>query len=508
MLQKLNRSYVEAHRETLSAHMQMGSCDGLPERILQFGEGNFLRAFVDWMLDGLNAGGDFDAGIVVVQPIAQGRIDALNAQDGYYTVLTRGMVNGEAVVERRLVTSVSRAIDPYVDFEAYSACAANRDLRFVVSNTTEAGIIYSVESLYTDRVQDSFPAKVCAFLYARFCTLHADPDAGLVFLPCELINYNGSRLKEYVLRHAEAWQLGDAFCCWVEEANTFCNTLVDRIVPGFPADEAAGIWEQLGYHDDMLVVGEHFHLWVIEGPDWIEEELPLARAGYNVIVTDDLQRYRTRKVLVLNGAHTSSVLAAYHCGLNTVGEMMHDPLMSAFLKQAVCGEVLPGLDMADEEKQSFADAVMERFRNPFVQHELLSISLNSVSKWPVRVLPSVKAYYERMNALPRGLCFSLAALLYFYTCRTTGDGSFSGSRGDEEYAVRDDPDTLQLFANLCSLPPLEYAERALSESSILGDMQVPVPGLMESVACDLSDIKALGMRGAVEKCLKGVKCGD
>ncbi len=479
------------------ATLAIGPRQPLPERVLQFGEGNFLRSFADWMIDGMNAGGRFGGGIVVVQPISQGLAAKLNDQGGCYTVLSRGMVDGQAVTERQLVTSVQRALNPYADFTGYRALAAQPELRFVVSNTTEAGIAYAPEAYVPTAPQSRFPAKVCAFLFDRFQAFQGDPGKGLVFLPCELINHNGRMLKQHVVHHAQDWQLGAAFLRWLDEANVFCDTLVDRIVPGYPAAEAATICTELGYEDQLLSVGEHFHLWVIEGPAWLAEELPLAKAGYNVVVTSDLQPYRNRKVMVLNGAHTASVLAAFQAGLDTVEQMMSDPLTGDVVRQLVYDEVLPTLDMEAADKEGYAAAVIERFRNPFIRHELLSISLNSVSKWQVRVLPSLKAFQQRFGRLPDRLAFSLAALLHFYRGEFRADGSFGGRRAGQAYPIRDDAPILAIVAACRNLAPAAYADRILGESSFWGEDLRQIPGLAERVARDLAAIETAGMRAAL-----------
>ena len=477
--------------------LAVGPRQRLPERVLQFGEGNFLRSFADWMIDGMNAAGRFGGGIVIVQPIAAGLADKLNEQDGCYTVLSRGVVDGQPVTEHRLVTSVTRALNPYAEFAAYRALAGSPELRFVLSNTTEAGIVYLPEAHTPEAPQSHFPAKVCALLFDRFQAFNGATDKGLVFLPCELINHNGTTLKKHVLHYARDWKLGEAFLAWVGEANTFCDTLVDCIVPGYPAAEAAQICAELGYGDSLLSVAERFHLWVIEGPAWLADELPLAKSGYNVIVTNDMQPYRNRKVMVLNGAHTASVLAAFHAGLDTVKQMMTDHQTNKFVSRAVYGEILPMLDMDDAEKNRYAAAVLDRFGNPFIRHKLLSISLNSVSKWKVRVLPSLKGFQGRFGKLPDRLAFSLAALLYFYRGEPQPDGSLAGLRAGKPYPIQDDAPVLAFFAACRHLPPAEYVSRILGEVSFWGEDLRKIPGLAACVTQDLTTIGTLGMRGAM-----------
>jgi altronate hydrolase len=499
-LPRLTRDWLRL-RPALPAGLKVGPLEPLPERILQFGTGNFLRGFADWMVDGANAAGISRDGVVIVQLTPGGRSAELEAQGGCFTVVSRGLQAGKPVTERRLVTSVQRSIDPYRAFLEYQACAASPELRVVVSNSTEAGIAYLPQPHTPDAAQPTFPAKICAMLHQRFQRL--GPGGGLVFLPCELIERNGSALRDCVLRHAADWKLGPAFARWVEEANTFCNTLVDRIVPGYPAAEAAALWAELGYEDRLLTVAEHFHLWVIEGPAGVADALPLARAGYQVIHTADVQPYRNRKVLVLNGAHTAGSLAAFHAGVDTVEQMLADPVTGRFVRRAVREEILPALAMDDAEKSAFADAVLERFQNPFIRHELLAISLNSVSKWKVRVLPSLEAGLVRTGALPPALTFSLAALLHFYRGEAGPDGVRTGRRGDTRYPIRDEPAVLKAFAEAQGLPAAAYAGRILSDAALWGKDLSAVPGLLQQVLQALEAIDARGVRAALEAVTSG-----
>jgi altronate dehydratase/mannitol-1-phosphate/altronate dehydrogenase len=494
-LPRLTREWLRG-RPPLPAGLEVGPIEPLPERILQYGEGSFLRGFVDWMVDGANAAGPSRNGVVVVQPRPGGRAAELEAQGGCYTVLTRGLSSGRLVTERRLATSVQRAIDPYRDFAAYQACATSPELRVVVSNTTEAGIVHVPQAYTPDAAQPTFPGKVCAMLHERFQRL--GPEGGLTFLPCELIERNGATLRDCVLRHAADWRLGTPFAHWVERANVFCDTLVDRIVPGYPAAEAAALWAELGYEDRQLIVAEPFHLWVIEGPATVADLLPLARASYQVIHTDDLQPYRSRKVLVLNGAHTAGSLAAFHAGLDTVEQMMADPITGAFVRRAVREEILPGVPMDDAGKAAFADTVLERLRNPFIRHELLGIALNSVSKWKVRVLPSLEAALARTGALPPALTFSLAALLHFYRGEAGPDGARTGRRGEARYPIRDEPTVLEAFTEAQGLGAAAYARRILSNAALWGRDLSTLPGLVTHVVQALETIDARGMRPALE----------
>ena len=374
-----------------------------PERVIQFGEGGFLRGFVDWMLQKVNENSDFNGNVVVVQPIEQGMCDMLSAQDCVYTHVIRGIEG----VDKTIVDVISRCVKPYEDFGAYLALAENPDFRFVVSNTTESGIVFSANDKITDAPPKTFPAKVTLLLKRRF-------DLGLggfIFLPCELIDRNGDNLKKCVLQYADLWNLGDAFKAWVENDNIFTNTLVDRINTGFPRGEDLGI----GYEDNMLNTSEFFHLWVIETEHDLESELPFASAGLNVIVTKDkLEMYRTRKVRILNGAHTSLVPYAMLEGFDTVKSCIDDERMCAHLRSCIFDEIIPTLDLPREELLAYANSVVERFGNPYIKHYLSAISLNSVSKFKVRVLPSILEYIKRYNEMPKTLIFAFAKLIEFY----------------------------------------------------------------------------------------------
>ena len=374
-----------------------------PERVIQFGEGGFLRGFVDWMLHRINKNSDFNGSVVVVQPIEAGLCDMLSEQDCVYTHLCRG-VEG---VETDVIDVISRCVKPYESFDEYLKLAENPDFRFVVSNTTESGIVFSADDKITDAPPKTFPAKLTLLLKKRY-ELGLD---GFIFLPCELIDRNGDNLKKCVLQYADLWELGEGFKAWVEKENVFTNTLVDRINTGYPKGEDLG----LGYEDKMVNTSEFFHLWVIETECDLESELPFSSADLNVIVTrDKLEMYRTRKVRILNGAHTSLVPYALLSGFDTVKSCIDDDGMREHVRKCVFDEIIPTLDLPKDELESYAQSVIERFGNPYIKHYLSSIALNSVSKFKVRVLPSILEYKKRYGKIPETLVFSLAKLIEFY----------------------------------------------------------------------------------------------
>ncbi len=381
----------------------------MKEKIIQFGEGGFLRGFADWMIQIINEKTDFDGSVVVVQPIPDGMCDLLSAQGCEYTHICRG-VEG---VDVKKINVISRCIKPYDDFEAYLALAENPDFRFIISNSTEAGICFSEDDKITDKPAKSFPGKLTQLLAKRFQT-GLD---GFVFLPCELIDKNGETLKKCILQYADLWSLGNSFKDWIEKSNIFCNTLVDRINTGYPKDENIN----LGYEDKLINTSEYFHLWVIEGYPELCCEISFDKCGLNVIVTDKLEMYRTRKVRILNGAHTSLVPYALLEGFDTVKSCIDSPVMSEHIRKCVFDEIIPTLDLPEDELREYAENVLTRFANPYIKHYLSSIALNSVSKFKVRVLPSILEYIKRFDKMPDTLIFAFAKLIEFYRTDMTND---------------------------------------------------------------------------------------
>ncbi len=380
------------------------------ETVIQFGEGNFLRGFFDYFLHKMNEKGLYDGKAVIIQPRAGGKCALLNEQDCKYNLYLRGIQNGEIVKEHTFVESISRCIDPYKNFEDYLALADNPDFRFIVSNTTEAGIEFVDTCKFDDIPALSFPAKLTQLLYKRY----KNGLNGFIIFACELIDNNGAELKKCVLKYAQFWNLEADFVAWLENENHFVNTLVDRIVTGYPNDETKDAHPD----DKFLDTAEIFHLWVIEGD--FEDEFPLKKAGFNVIWTDDAKPYKKIKVRILNGAHTSLVAGALLSGIETVGEAMNDEITYAFLNKCMKEEILPTIGKNDESI-AFANAVFDRFKNPFIAHKWRSIALNSVSKFSVRVLPTLLEYKEKNGIAPKGLTLALANLIYFYKNDTPQD---------------------------------------------------------------------------------------
>ena len=492
---RLNRRFLESHLSGLG-EINTGPIEDFPERVIQFGEGNFLRAFVDWQFNELNKKGLFNGKIVVVQPLKSGMIDILNEQNGLYTLLLRGIRRGEVVEKKEIITSVSRGLNPYTEWDEFLKCAANPEMRYMVSNTTEAGIEYVESPLPEHECPDSFPAKATAFLYQRFKEFNAADDKGMVIIPCELIVNNGEELKSCVLKHAADWKLEDEFVRWLDECNYFFSTLVDRIVPGYPRDEIEQITEELGYEDKMIVSAEIFHLWVIKGNKKVNEELPFEKAGLNVIWTGDITPYRTLKVRILNGSHTMFTIPSFLAGNDTVKESVENEVTGAFIRKGLFNEIMPTLDFPEEKKREFAEAVIERFKNPFIKHYLLSITLNSVSKFKVRVLPSLLRYYEIKNEVPSVLSFSLAALVAFY--KNAVSEKMNGSRKD--YELNDSPEVIEFFENYRNgIPAEKMTEAVLKNESFWGTDLTNFEGLKDKVAVEFSAILNLGAKDAMSK---------
>ena len=385
-----------------------------PERVVQFGGGNFLRGFVDWIIQKLNEQTDFKSSVVIVKPTPQGSYDQFNLQDGLFHVQIHGLQNGTLVTERTLITAVTRALNPYTDYPAFLALANQPEIRFIISNTTETGLTFAPDDKSTDTPPSSFPAKLTAFLYQRFQHFGASSSKGCIILPCELVEQNGDRLKQLILQYADLWQLEPAFKTWIESSNQFCNTLVDRIVVGFPKTNSDVVLESIGFNDQLLIEGEQYHSWVIEAPQSLQDELPVQKTNLNVKIVDDVELYRQTKVRILNGAHTSMMPIGYMLGLETVQQAIEHPWLGQFIHDELYTEIIPAFDNPDDNLRKFADDVLNRFRNPFIRHPLISIALYSISKFRIRLVPSLLAYHARFHKLPPHIVFAFAALIRFY----------------------------------------------------------------------------------------------
>ncbi len=483
-----------------------------PVKVLQFGEGNFLRAFVDYIFDVTNEKTDFNGGIVIVKPIEFGSLERFHNQECQYTLQLRGFENGEPKKVTRVITSVVDAVAAIEDYEKYVEYALTDTLRYVVSNTTEAGIVFDETDEFEACPPKTFPGKLTKLLYQRFEKFNGAQDKGLIVIPCELIADNGVELKKCISKFIELWNLSEEFKNWVDSACSFCPTLVDRIVPGYPRDEAEELCKEFGYEDQLIVTAETFGLWVIESDknlslDDLRSELPFEEAGLNVVFTKDHHPYKERKVRILNGSHTSFVLASYLAGNDIVKEAMDDSTIRKFMEETLYDEVIPTLSLAEEDCKEFAAAVIERFQNPFVKHKLLDISLNSVSKWEARCMPSFLGYVNKFNKLPKYLTFSISALMSFYS--TTEEGEVNGGvclvgdRNGEKYYIRDDKFVLDFFKENSAKSPEEFSKAYLSNTKFFGGEDLSkVEGLVDTIASQIADIRARGMRAVVEELVK------
>ncbi|MEG0763447.1 MAG: tagaturonate reductase [Oscillospiraceae bacterium] len=459
-----------------------------PERILQFGEGNFLRAFVDYFVDMANEKCAFNSKVVLCQPIEQGLAQMINEQEGLYTLYLRGFENGEKVNDKRVISAVSRCINPYEDYAALLQCAHNADLRYIASNTTEAGIAFDDECKFDDAPPASFPAKLTRFMYERYMAMGSENGKGFVILSCELIDNNGAELLKCVHQYIDLWALPQEFANWVDKENIFCSTLVDRIVTGYPRSEKEQLNDENGYEDNLLDTAEVFGLWVIEGPESLAQELPFAKAGLPVLVTNDHTPYKKRKVRILNGAHTAMVPAAYLSGQTIVRDCMQDEIIKGFMDKCVYDEIIPTLTLPKKELEAFAAAVGERFNNPFIDHSLLAIALNSTSKWKARVLPSLKAFVENTGKLPLCLTLSLAALIEFYR-KETGKNA------------KDDAWILEFYAAHQNADNTTITKAVLTNEKMWDEDLTKITGLEKAVIKALDAIDKDGMYAALKSTL-------
>lgn len=462
----------------------IGLTERNPIKIVQFGEGNFLRAFVDYAFQELNDTVNFDAGIAVVQPIENGMVHLLNEQDGLYTLFMKGLSKGQEIQEKKLITNLVKGINPYKEYESYLALAKEEALAFIISNTTESGIAYDANDTLAMQPPNSYPAKVTALLYKRFKHFKGDATKGLTIIPCELINNNADTLKEIILKYCSDWQLEEAFTSWILNSNSFHNTLVDRIVPGYPRAEIDAYNQQLDYSDTLIVTAETFFLWVIEGDETLKQKLPFDKTKLDVKIVADMQPYRTRKVRILNGAHTAMVPFSLLYGNETVKETVDNPFTGSFVYKAIFEEINETIAMDKKELDEFADEILDRFRNPFIKHNLSSIALNSISKFKVRVLPSLLGYVAKYGKIPTHLTFSLACLILFYK------GTWKGKL----LPVDDSSDITDAFAEIWKSSTMEeVVKKTLANVAFWDEDLTAVSGLQEALVRAIEEINSNGI---------------
>ena len=457
---------------------------------MQYGEGNFLRAFIDWQIDKLNETSDLNAGVAVIRPIDYDAIPLLNVQDCLYTTIIRGLnEQGETVADHRIISSINEEIPVYKDFPRYMALAENSDLKIIFSNTTEAGIEYIDTDKLTDAPAKAFPAKLTQWLFHRFNHFNGSIDSGMVIIPCELIDYNGEKLKEIVFQYCQLWQLPEAFSTWLNEANHFCSSLVDRIVTGFPRDEHQQLQESLGYLDNFMVTAEYFHLFVIQGPQHLAQLLCLEGSDLNIKIVDDISPYKQQKVGILNGAHTALVPLAYMANIDAVGDALAEPLFERYLTTLIFEEIIPTLDLPEDELKQFATDVLNRFRNPYICHLLLSISLNSMTKFKTRILPQLLTYVKTRQSVPKMMALALAGQILFY----------KGVRNNEAIALSDSSQWLETFKTLWQKFDADTITLKELVSDVLGatwhweNNLNDIPGLTDAVTTHLQNMLVNGV---------------
>ncbi|WP_031426201.1 tagaturonate reductase [Flavimarina sp. Hel_I_48] len=466
-----------------------GLTDQLPLKIIQYGEGNFLRGFADYIIEELNKKANLNAGVVVVKP-RKGNLDQLEKQDGLYNLFTRGVEKGHIVDQNQLISCIQKCVVPHSDYDAYLDLAKIDTLEFLISNTTEAGIAFDENDASNKHPHKSFPAKVTALLYKRFTHFKGGEDKGLTIIPCELINNNAGELKEIILKYTDLWSLGEDFKKWLQESNSFHNTLVDRIVPGFPQDSIDAYQQKLEFEDKLIVSAEKFLLWAIEGDKKLMEKIPFHKLEENIQIVTDLQPFRTRKVRILNGAHTTMVPFSLLYGNETVKGTIDNDFTGTFIKKAVYDEINGSLDLPKKELDEFADAVFDRFINPFIKHKLSSIALNSISKFKVRVLPSLVEYQQKFNRLPVHLTFGLACLIRFYK------GEWKGT----DLPLNDEENIIKKMNEIWQAEQLqEVAQQALQNMGFWGQDLTKIDQLALKIALALQLIETEGIENGFKK---------
>lgn len=459
-----------------------------PVKILQFGEGNFLRAFIDWILQNLNDAGVINADVAVVQPMPMGRVAELEKQDGLYTLCLEGIDKGEKVQSKQIIDVLKDFINPFEQYDKFLDYAKSADLEIVISNTTEAGIALDETDTDFTKCPKSFPGKLLAFLKARYDHFNGDASKGLAIIPCELIDHNGDELKRVMLELAKIKGMDEKFIDWISNACHYTSTLVDRIVPGYPRDNAAQICEETGFADNNIVKGEIFHLWVLQKEQFIQEKLPADKSGLNVIFADDITPYKQRKVKILNGTHTGIVPVAYLSGIDTVRESVEDEDVGRFAAELINDEIKPTIELPKDEMDAFANSVVERFKNPFIRHELMSIALNSTTKFRTRLLPTYNDYRRKFGKSPKHILFSLASLAVFYR----------GKRGDEDIKLADDPKFLEFWKEVWALTDFDAMAKKILGASDVWEQNLDEDDNAALVSGYLRDIVNNGERAALK----------
>ncbi len=424
----------------------------LPEKVLQFGTGVLLRGLPDYFIDKANKQGIFNGRVVIVKSTSQGGTDAFAAQDGLFTHCIRGLQNGKKVEEDIINASVSRVLSASDEWHEVLACASNPAMEVVISNTTEVGIALLKDDKIDAAPPKSFPGKLLAFLYKRFQVFNGDPSKGLVIVPTELIVGNGEKLESILLELAHLNSVGPSFMDWLEKSNHFCNSLVDRIVPGkLPAADKTAFVEKYQYNDDLMIMSEPYSLWAIEARNAaIKEKLSFYKTDKGVAIAPDINKFRELKLRLLNGTHTNTCGLAFLAGFGTVKQAMDDAQMEGFVRNLMLHEIAPtivGNDISEDDAKEFAESVIDRFRNPFIEHQWLSITVQYSGKMKMRNLPTLLKHYEKYSEVPQLMSLGFAAYIAFMQVSLT-DGKYTGTLNGRPYIVQDD--RAEWFANLYS----------------------------------------------------------
>ncbi len=471
----------------------------LPEKVLQFGTGMLLRGLPDYFIDKANRAGIFNGRIVIVKTTSRGDATVFDKQDGLYTLCVRGVENGEKAEENIINSSISRVLMADKEWEQILECAHNQSLQVIISNTTEVGI-----KLVNDDIRrhppESYPGKLLAFLHQRFVAFNGSKRSGFVIVPTELIPDNGKKLESIVLELAHLNGLDDDFIEWVEGCNYFCNSLVDRIVTGMPGEEIKKeIERELGYTDELITMCEVYRLWAIEGDEHIKKILSFAEADDGMVIEPDIDLYRELKLRVLNGTHTLSCGIAFLAGIDTVKEAMHDEIMESYIENLMKNEIGPSIPYKTDEEtvRVFIAKVLNRFRNPHINHQWKNITLNYSYKIRMRCLPLLFNYYEKNDKVPELFALGFAAWLYFMKAVKKNDKEYFGEFNGEKYLIEDD--MADKFYDLWqNTEPDKLVKSVFKNIAFWGKDLTLLPGFQQSVTDKLNSIIENGMRATLE----------
>lgn len=490
--------YTLKNIDSNSVNVPEESLFELPEKVLQFGCGVFLRGLPDYFIDKANRQGIFNGRIVAVKSTTQGDASFFHKQDGLYTLCIRDQKNGEKFEENIINSSISRVLNATEQWNEVLDCAHSREIQIIISNTTEVGIQLVAEDI-RQHPPKSYPAKLLAFLYERFNAFGGSAHSGMVMVPAELVSNNGKKLEAIVLELAHLNGLEEEFLEWLENHNHFCNSLVDRIVAGKPGDEfLTSVEEELGYHDNLLISAEDFGLWAIEGDDYIKENLSFAQADSRVIIKDNIDLHRELKLRLLNGTHTLSCGIAFFAGCKTVKDAMDDKTISSYIVDVMQNEIASAIpyDVDPKTVQDYASKVLARFRNPYLGHRWLSIALNYSTKMKLRCIPVLMKHYEKTDTVPEAIALGFAAYIYFMKAVTKKGDQYYGEFNGESYLIQDD--LAEIFYKRWTGLSIASLVQVVISDAFWGVDLLSLAGFKQSVIDKLNLIINSGMKGAVE----------